>query len=78
MTKDEAKAWLHRFLDTPDELKRTCENGHKECSIDDRGPCSDVVSYHAADSYGEFKRLLPAQRRAAGKARREMGDEEHW
>ena len=43
MNKESAKNWLRTFGDLPDELRQTCNKGHKECSTTQGGACHDDV-----------------------------------
>jgi len=43
VTQAEARAWLHRFGDTPDADRHACEYGHGLCSVSPWGACHDDV-----------------------------------
>lgn len=43
MTRDEARAWLTRYGETPPALRWVCKHGHRECSTDLGGECLDEI-----------------------------------
>lgn len=44
MKKEDARNWLRVFGDMPDELRQTCNKGHKGCSTTMGGDChGDVI-----------------------------------
>lgn len=75
MTSDDARDWLRLFNDLPEGISYECKHGHADCSTTREGECLDEV-LKASHTGPGFEPLLPAQRLAAEKARREMGDTE--
>jgi len=43
MDRENAKAWLRRFGDLPDDLRQQCKHGHPECSDVAGGACLDDI-----------------------------------
>ncbi len=43
MNKTDARQWLNRFADLPEELQHPCRHGHAQCSDTPGGECLDEV-----------------------------------
>lgn len=43
IAKEDARAWIRVFGDTPDSLRCTCKHGHTECSTTKGGECFDEM-----------------------------------